>query len=111
MNISKLADMLRDDPALANDVPAWLTSLNAKTISQTVKTSTVVVEETKLVSLAEMHGGEATAKDVSDAQALLTKEPLLASAYAKNQQIINDIESGVIKTTQELDQKYSGGSK
>ncbi len=73
MNVSTIADMLRNDPTIANDVPGFISRMNAKTqpVSVTVVTQTQVVDS--FTSTAETHGGPCTPADVAAAQATLTQ--------------------------------------
>ena len=77
MNTSTIMDMIRQDPALMNDIPGFLARMNAKDIRRVDQVTRIVEEVVTFVSIAETNGGEATERDVRDAFALLVKQPLL----------------------------------
>jgi hypothetical protein len=98
-------DMIREDPNAVKDVQAFLDDVNEQRYSQTVKTETVVVTKSAMVSLAELNGGPATERDVSDALALLEQEPLKAEAQARFDKVQSAISSGEIMTLDEVADK------
>lgn len=97
MNIGNLIDMLRQDPTLANDVPAFVKQLNEQNIPVEVTRAVVIQEaEIVMVSRAEQCGGFATEDDVAKAQAVMAKEPLFKAADAVKDLILSSIYSGEV---------------
>lgn len=70
MNVSNIIDMIRADPSILDDVPAFIKRMNEKDQHRVVSSHIEVVDEEVTFSLAEFHGGECTAEDVAEAQRL-----------------------------------------
>lgn len=106
MNISSIADMLRADPACADDLPAFLKRMNERDISRVKTTREIVAEETVLESIADGCGGEATAADVATARALIAQEPLQREVEARLAKVRAAIEAGQVTTLDEAKTEF-----
>lgn len=102
MNISKLVEMYAENPAQFSDAQAFLATVNAKNITQTVKVHTVVVDEQRLVSFAEMHGGPCTLRDLQDLQAALRQNTYVPQLDAVFATVRNELMDGTITTKAQL---------
>jgi len=102
MNISKIADMIRDDPTIPNLVAAFLTLVNAQNIRRVDKVTRTVEDVVVFVSIADMNGGLATSRDVQAAVNLLNQEPLRADAQARLERAQAAIAAGTITTVDQL---------
>lgn len=79
MNVSKIVDMLKDDPAILQkpDVASFITKMNLKNIDRIVQQPVVVQQAVTIqVSIAQMNGGACTLKDVQAAVAQVQAKPL-----------------------------------
>lgn len=86
MNISVIADMIRQDSGIAADVPAFLARMNAPFPSKVERRIVVETVEEEM-TIALIHGGEATAEDVRAAMELIYREALEANLDARFEKV------------------------
>lgn len=106
MNTSTIAEMIKEDPSILDDIPAFLEKMNLRNIKQIKNVEKIVNQEESLVSIADMNGGEATEKDVADAKLFLDSMPLLDEADTRYKKTVQAIQSGDVKSTQEIIEKF-----
>lgn len=106
MNQYILIEMLKDDPTILDDVPAFLERINRKDQTRTVRKHVEVVDEEVLFSMAEYHGGECTEEEVQRAAKALDAEPLHEKARQQFEAVASAITSGDVKDTTELSAKF-----
>lgn len=102
MNISTIADMIRSDPSIQADVPAFLKRMNAQDIKRVEQVRIEVEDVVTMLSMAELSGGEATERNVKDALALLAAEPLHKEADERFEKLRAAIASGEAKNTADI---------
>lgn len=107
MNISKIADMLLEDPSIADNIQHFLNIVNEPNIEQVVKVTTTTVDETRTISFAEQHGGKATERDVLDAIAYLKQQPLLEEAQTRFEKTVTAICCGEVQESSDITEKFS----
>lgn len=107
MNISKIVDMLKEDSRIVDGIPDYLKKMNDRNIEQIVEKEVVVKEAViQLVSFAEMHGGLATERDVSDALALIKAESIQDEAKIRFEKLQIAIFAGEVTDTASLKAKF-----
>lgn len=111
MNTSTIMDMIRDDSTIPDNIPAFVKRVNEKLFNQTVSTVQTVVTEEKVVSLAELNGGECTEQDVQYAIKLLANEPIQNEAKERFAKVQAAISSGEVKTIEEATAKFGESTK
>lgn len=100
--------MIKDDPSIPKDIDGFLKKVNELNINQVVKQAVIVQkEQTVLTSIALMNGGEATLRDVQDAIDIISQEPILQEAQDKYTNLISAIQSGEIKDSSDIIDKFS----
>lgn len=79
MNVSKIVDMLKDDPILLQqpDVVSFIQRMNLKNIERVIEQPIITKQAVIIqVSIAQMNGGACTLKDVQAAVAQVQAKPL-----------------------------------
>jgi hypothetical protein len=107
MNISTIIDMLKADPSIENDILKFVERMNVQDQVQVVRTRDVVIDEERIVSIAELNGGPATEADVQAALSLIAQEPLVLEADKRIEQVKAAIASGEVTSSAELTAKFA----
>ena len=106
MNISTIVSMIKNDPKLTDDIPGFLREMNTQNIRRVDKQHTVIEDVVTMVSIAEMNGGIATAKDVQDALDLISQEPLVDEANTRLEKVLAAVRSKDVKDSSEIISKF-----
>ena len=88
MNISTIAEMIRQDPTIPGDIPGFLDRMNLQNRPYDQVTETTTVVSQRLRSIAEENGGPATDVDVKAAVAALDSEVATAKALSQTDRIL-----------------------
>lgn len=102
MNIFKLVEMYEEDPSQFSDPQAFIAWANTKNINQTVKVHTLVVEEERLASFAELNGGPCTLRDLQDAQRMIRQNNLVPQVVNVLETVKQEIIAGTITTKAQM---------
>lgn len=94
--------MIEADPSIEDDVPGFIERMNLRDMNQTVEIKMLTETENRMVSIADLNGGECTQKNVEDALNEIRKIPLYEAALALHDKNIRDIEAGVITSVDDL---------
>lgn len=108
MNIGLIVDLLKADPTIAQNIPAFIAKVNKQDTQQIQKSARVVDEEVVVTtSFAEMNGGKATVQDVQNALKLIASEPLKSELDQRYIKVAAAIDAGQILNSQGIISKFS----
>lgn len=107
MNISKLIEMIKENPKIVENRQSLLDQLNEKNIKQTRQKRIILVDEEVIISFAELNGGPATDSDIDEALKYISKEPLLLEAKERQVKVETGIIDGTITNTEDILSVYS----
>lgn len=102
MNTSKLVEMYEENPGQFTDQQAFLDSVNAKNITQTVRTHVQIVDEERLISFAEMHGGPCTLRDLQDMRGFVRQKNFVPQLEGVFETVKQEMMEGLITTKAQL---------
>ena len=94
VNISRIIDMINDDPSISGDIDGFLKRVNDRNQRQVVRSHVEIVDEERMVSIADLNGGECTVEDVKRALSRIAMAPLSEKADATLQAVQAAISNG-----------------
>lgn len=111
MNTSTIADMLRADPSIADDIAGFCKQMNERKNRRVVKQHVEIIDKEELYSFADTCGGECTEADVLAAMKIIDIEPLLMEAKERQAKVESAIACGDCVTIEDAIAKFSEGGK